>query len=83
VLLALNENAEEFAKKLKLLGAIKLYEIGKLSLGKTAELAGIDKVDFIFELGKYNVPVIRYSLESLKEEIGLVKDLANEGLRDL
>jgi len=25
-----------------------------------AELAGMDKVDFMFEVGKYNVAVIKY-----------------------
>ena len=78
ILLALNESSEEFAQKLKLLAATKLYELGKLSLGKAAELAGIDKVNFMWELGKYNVPVIKYSLESLKQEVDLVKELANE-----
>jgi len=78
ILLSLNETPEEFKNKLKLLAAIKLYEIGKLSLGKAAELAGMNKVDFMFELGKYNVPVIKYSVESLEDEIKTVNALANE-----
>lgn len=27
---------------------------------KVAELAGMDKVDFMFEVGKYNVAVVKY-----------------------
>ncbi len=78
ILLALNETSEEFARNCKLLLAIKLYEIGKLSLGKAAELANIAKVDFIQELDKYKIPVIKYSIDSLEEEINLVEELANE-----
>jgi len=78
ILLALNETSEEFAKKFKLLGAVKLYELGKLSLGKASELAGMDKISFIEELDKCNVPVIKYSLESLKQEIETVKELVDE-----
>lgn len=55
----------------KLLLAIKLYEVGKVSLGKTAKLAGYSKRSFIEILGKYRVPVFAYSPEELREEVGL------------
>jgi len=71
VLLSLKENEEEFLTELKILAAVKFYELKKLSLGKAAELAGLDKVDFIKLLGKYRV-----SIFSLSEE-ELVKDIEN------
>jgi predicted HTH domain antitoxin len=55
----------------KLLLAIKLYELGKVSLGKAAKLAGYSKRSFIEILGKYRVPVFAYSPEELREEVGL------------
>jgi len=55
----------------KLLLAIKLYEVGKISLGKAAKLAGYSKRSFIEILGKYRVPVFAYSPEELREEVGL------------
>jgi len=55
----------------KLLLAIKLYEVGKVSLGKAAKLAGYSKRSFIEILGKYRVPVFAYSPEELREEVGL------------
>ena len=55
----------------KLLLAIKLYEVGKISLSKAAKLAGFSKGTFMEILGRYGVPVFAYSPEELREELGL------------
>ncbi|MBC6424447.1 MAG: UPF0175 family protein [Hormoscilla sp. SP5CHS1] len=55
----------------KLLLAIKLYEVGKISLSKAAKLAGFSKRTFMEILGRYGVPVFAYSPEELREELGL------------
>ncbi|WP_211436000.1 UPF0175 family protein [Candidatus Kuenenia stuttgartensis] len=46
ILLALNEKPAEFLKDVKIFAAIKFFEIGKLSLGKAAELAEMSKIRF-------------------------------------
>jgi len=48
---------------------IKLFEVGKLSLGQAAKLAGYSKPKFIEILGKLGVPVIDYPVEELQQEI--------------
>ncbi len=53
----------------KLLLAIKLYEVGKVSLGQAAKLAGFSKRAFMEVLGSHQVPVFNYSPEELREEI--------------
>ena len=53
----------------RLLLAIKLYEVGRLTLGQSAKLAGYSKRAFIELLGKYGVPVVAYSPEELREEV--------------
>jgi predicted HTH domain antitoxin len=53
----------------RLLLAIKLYELGCLSLGQSAKLAGYSKRAFIELLGKYGVPVVAYSPEELRGEV--------------
>lgn len=53
----------------RLLLAIKLYEVGKVTLGQAAKLAGYSKRTFIELLGHYGVPVIAYSPEELREEV--------------
>ena len=53
----------------KLLLAVTLYEVGKVSLGQAAKLAGFSKRAFIEVLGRYRVPVFDYSPEELRQEI--------------
>lgn len=53
----------------KLLLAIKLYEVGKASLGQAAKLAGYSKRTFIDILGHHQVSVVNYPAEELGQEI--------------
>jgi predicted HTH domain antitoxin len=48
--------------------AVKLNEMGKVSLGQAAKLAGFCKRAFMEVLGRYQVPVFNYSAEELREE---------------
>jgi len=56
------------ADEAKELLAIKLYEVGKLSLGQAAHLAGFSKRAFIEVLGRQGVPVLDYPPEDLRDE---------------
>jgi len=73
ILYTLNESKTEFIKKMKFYTAIELYKIHKLSMGKAAELAEMNKVDFMLELHKYEIPVIDYNEEDFKEELERIK----------
>jgi predicted HTH domain antitoxin len=55
----------------KLLLAAKLYEVGKLSLGKAAHLAGYSKSTFMELISKMGVPVVNYPADELEQEIAL------------
>ena len=55
----------------KLLLAVKLYEVGKVSLGQAAKIAGFSKRAFMEILGRYRVPIFAYSPEELRQELGL------------
>lgn len=55
----------------KLLLMIKLFEMGKLSLGQAARFSGYSKRAFMELLGKHGVPVIDYPAEDLKGEMDL------------
>ncbi|MBI5206261.1 MAG: UPF0175 family protein [Candidatus Firestonebacteria bacterium] len=51
ILLLLKETKEEFEFEMKFMAALKLYELGKLSSGKAAKLAGIGRVNqFVLSL---------------------------------
>lgn len=47
VLISLKASAEEFTQELKMLGAVKLFELGKLSSGRAAQLAGVSRAEFL------------------------------------
>ena len=52
----------------RLLLAIKLYETGRLSLGKSAEFAGYTKRTFMEILAKHGVPIFNYTGDDLDAE---------------
>lgn len=49
--------------------AAKLYELGTLSGGQAAELAGVSKREFLESLGKYGVSLFGYTADELKEDL--------------
>lgn len=68
VLLSLKESKEEFEEEARYLLALKLYELGKISSGKAARLAGITRVKFLMRLGKYKVSPFQVDLDEISEE---------------
>ncbi len=67
ILVSLKEPQGDFSEELKIAAAVKLYEMGKLSSGKAARLAGMDKISFLKILGKYQVSIS--TLEEFKEDM--------------
>ncbi len=53
----------------RLLFAVKLYEVGRASLGQAARMAGFSKRAFMEILGHYNVPVFNYPPDELEREL--------------
>jgi predicted HTH domain antitoxin len=68
VLLAEKTDATTFARELRQLAAVKLYELGKLSSGVAAELAGIPRVEFWLTLSRYKVFPFEAELQELESE---------------
>ena len=75
ILYTLNESKTDFIMKMKFYTAIELYKMHKLSMGKAAELAEMNKVDFMLELHKYEIPVIDYDEDDFKEELEAAQEL--------
>jgi len=68
----------EFAEELRFLAAAKLYELGKISSGKAAKLAGLDRVSFLNKLGYYKIPAINIQAEEVLKEAEAVKALTKK-----
>lgn len=75
VLQALEETPKAFAREARVLLAAKLYEIGRLSSGRAAELAGMGRVQFLDVLKTYQVPVINLPPEEIEKDIQSARDL--------
>ena len=69
VLLALGVSPEQFGAELKLLTAIKLYELGRLSAGAAASLAEVPKPVFLSTLAEYGVDSFRLTDEELRQDV--------------
>ena len=67
ILLSLNETKDEFAKEILFLSALGLFRKRKLSLGKAAELAGYDKIEFIEKIKKEKEFIFDYTDEEISE----------------
>jgi predicted HTH domain antitoxin len=68
VLQAENTDADTFARELCVLAAVKLYELGRLSSGRAAELAGMSRVEFLMNLGRYKVFPLEAELLDLESD---------------
>ena len=66
---AVQTTPEEFEAQVRLMAALKMFELGKLSSGKAAELAGLSRVEFFEMCGRYRVPVFNYPPEELEAEL--------------
>ena len=55
ILLAEKTDEIGFSRELRMLAAVKLYELGRLSSGRAAELAGMSRVEFLLNLNRYRV----------------------------
>ena len=50
--------------------AVKLFEVGRLSCGQAADLAGYSKRAFMELLGKQGIPVVDYPAADLQDDVG-------------
>lgn len=67
----LQQTPAQFEEEAKWAMAAKLYEMKRISSGMAAELVGCDRVTFIMNLHRYNVPVLDL------DEAELLSDIAN------
>ena len=69
LLLSLKKSPEEFEDEARLLLAIKLYELDRISTGVAARLAGMSRVAFMFELARFGLSPIGQDPEEISEDL--------------
>jgi len=72
--LPLGQSAGSSEERLAL--AVSLYERDILPLGLAAKVAGLTYSQMIDELGRRQIPAVRYSVEDLDRELDYVRTLA-------
>jgi predicted HTH domain antitoxin len=69
--LVLKVPTESLGQELLLAAAVKLYELGRLSSGAAAELAGVPKPLFLAKLAGYGVCTFDLKKDELQREMML------------
>lgn len=69
VLVSLKVMPDNFARELRLAAAVKLYEVGRLSSGRAAQLAVMSRVEFLMELGRFQVSPLSRTSEQLERDV--------------
>ena len=72
----LKMSEESFAAEVRFLAAAKLYELGKLSSGKAAAMAGLRRVASLQKLGEYGFYAINLHDEQIDTELRAASELA-------
>jgi predicted HTH domain antitoxin len=67
-LLALKISEEQAEEALRMAAAVKFFEMGRLSSGAAALLAGVPRVVFLSRLADYGVDTFRLTAEDFQKE---------------
>jgi len=68
VLIATGQSRDEFVRDAKFLLAAKLFELGRLSSGKAAEICGLHRIEFLFAVSRAGIPVVQFDEEEMARE---------------
>jgi predicted HTH domain antitoxin len=76
VLLSQKTDASSFAREMRVLAAVKLYELGRLSSGRAAERAGMARTESLLELGRYKISPFEAEMQELEDRYSASKEPA-------
>lgn len=71
VFTALRRSPDEFARELRLAAAVHWYSRGEVSQEKAAEIAGLDRKQFLLALAREKADVFLVDIDDLKRELAL------------
>lgn len=65
ILDSLHMSEREFERDARMAMAVKLFDAGKLTSGQAADLVGMPRVQFLYDLGRWGVS----ALQTLEDEL--------------
>lgn len=65
----LQQTRSEFEREARMAMAAKLFEMKRLSSGMAAQLAQMERVEFLLNLHRYGVPVLDLDEDELQADI--------------
>lgn len=68
ILLNTGQSHEEFVREAKFFVMLKLFELGRISSGRAAEVCGMTRVEFLLLASRAGVPVADLDDEELSRE---------------
>ena len=71
VFAALRRSPDEFAREMRLAAAVHWYSRGEISQEKAAEIAGLNRKEFLLALAREKVDVFLVDFDDLKRELAL------------
>ncbi len=72
---SLHVSESEFEREARMAMAVKLFDTGRLSSGQAAELAGLSRVHFLYELGRWGVSALQTGEDELEEDLNVARAL--------
>jgi predicted HTH domain antitoxin len=69
LLITSGKSPQALEAELIFLLAVKLFELRRLSLGKSADFCNMNKLQFMYELGRLQVPVINLDDDQIADEL--------------
>ena len=64
----LNESSETFERDARMALAVKLFELGRLTSGQAAEMAGVGRAAFLLKCRNYGAASVQWDKDELDAE---------------
>lgn len=59
----------ELVQEIRLMAALKMFELGKLSSGKAADLADLSRIEFLETCSRYRISPFNYPDDAVEAEL--------------